>query len=105
MGCNLLCVFCQNHHLSRADRLSGTPAPPEQIAEWRSGKGARVFSFTYSDPAVFLEYAVDTAKACRERGLKIVAVTNGWIEAEPRRELYAHIDTANVDLKAFTNAF
>ncbi len=105
VGCNLLCVFCQNHHLSRTDRLCGTPAAPEQIAEWALSQGCRSAAFTYSEPTIFLEYAIDTAKACHKRGLKTVAVTNGWIEAEPRREFYAHIDAANVDLKAFSNAF
>jgi pyruvate formate lyase activating enzyme len=105
IGCNLTCVFCQNHHLSRADRISGTPATPEQIAAAAFQEGCQSVAFTYSEPTVFLEYAIDTAKVCRQHGCKTVAVTNGWIEAEPRREFFSHIDAANVDLKAFTDAF
>jgi pyruvate formate lyase activating enzyme len=105
VGCNLTCGFCQNVHLSRPASLGGNPAPPEQIADTALKVGCESVAFTYNEPTVFFEYALDTAKACRERGLKTVAVTNGWIEPEPRREFYAHIDAANVDLKAFTNQF
>jgi pyruvate formate lyase activating enzyme len=105
VGCNLLCGFCQNWHLSRATTVSGTNVTPEQIAEAAINHTFESVAFTYNEPTVFLEFAVDTAKACHERGLKTVAVTNGWIEPEPRREFYAHIDAANVDLKAFTDRF
>jgi pyruvate formate lyase activating enzyme len=62
-------------------------------------------AFTYNDPVVFAEYAIDTALACRERGIKTVAVTAGYIHAEPAREFYAVMDAANVDLKGFTDDF
>jgi pyruvate formate lyase activating enzyme len=67
--------------------------------------GCRSVAFTYNDPVIFLEYAIDVADACRDRGLRAVAVTAGYICAEPRRELYAHLDAANVDLKGFTEDF
>lgn len=105
VGCNLTCGFCQNDHLSRPERIEGRPAAPEEIAEAARSHGCQSVAFTYNEPTVFFEYAVDTAKACHEHGLKTVAVTNGWIEPEPRREFYAHIDAANVDLKAFTDSF
>jgi pyruvate formate lyase activating enzyme len=105
VGCNLLCGFCQNHHLSRAKTITGTTATPEQIAESAIRYGCESVAFTYNEPVIFLEFAVDTAKICRARGLKTVAVTNGWIEPEPRKEFYAHMDAANVDLKAFTDRF
>lgn len=105
VGCNLTCGFCQNYHLSRAEATEGTPAAPDQIAETALKHGCQSVAFTYTEPTVFLEYAIDTAKACHERGLKTVAVTNGWIEPEPRKKFYAHIDAANIDLKAFTNTF
>lgn len=105
VGCNLTCGFCQNYHLSRAKTMYGNPAPPEQIAENALRHGCKSVAFTYNEPTVFFEYAVDTAKACHERGLKTVTVTNGWIEPEPRKELYSHIDATNVDLKAFTDTF
>jgi pyruvate formate lyase activating enzyme len=105
VGCNLTCGFCQNYHLSRAKTLEGTAVLPEQIADAALERGCESVAFTYSEPTIFFEYAVDTAKACHARGLKTVAVTNGWIEEEPRKEFYAHMDAANVDLKAFTNPF
>lgn len=105
VGCNLLCRFCQNYHLSRATKVDGTPATSEQIAETALRQGCESVAFTYNEPLVFLEFAVDTAQVCRERGLKTVAVTNGWMEEEPRREFYSHMDAVNVDLKAFTDRF
>lgn len=105
VGCNLLCAFCQNFHLSRATHLSGTQLSSEEIAEAAFRHKCASVSFTYNEPTVFLEFAVDTARICHANGLKTVAVTNGWVEPEPRREFYAHMDAANVDLKAFTNDF
>ncbi len=105
VGCNLTCGFCQNFHLSRAKSISGTPATPEQIADQAISHTCASVGFTYNEPIVFFEYAIDTAKAVHERGLQTVAVTNGWIEPEPRKEFFSHIDAANVDLKAFTERF
>jgi len=105
VGCNLLCGFCQNWHLARATALEGTRITPEKIAEMAVRHKCESVAFTYNEPVIFLEYAVDTAKACHERGLKTVAVTNGWIEPEARKEFFAHMDAANVDLKAFTDHF
>lgn len=105
VGCNLLCKFCQNWHLARAEALEGSACPPEEIAGMAIRQGCESVAFTYNEPSVFIEYAVDTAKACHARGLKTVAVTNGWIEPEPREEFFAHMDAANVDLKAFTDTF
>jgi pyruvate formate lyase activating enzyme len=62
-------------------------------------------AFTYNDPVIFAEYAIDTALACRERGIKTVAVTAGYIHPEPAREFFAVMNAANVDLKAFSDAF
>lgn len=105
VGCNLFCQFCQNCHLSRAARIEGARVTPEEIAGAAIRYGCRSVAFTYNEPTVFLEFAVDTAEVCRAQGLKTVAVTNGWIEPEPRKEFYAHMDAANVDLKAFTDRF
>jgi pyruvate formate lyase activating enzyme len=105
VGCNLTCGFCQNFNLSRATKLEGTRTTPEEIAEAAGRYDCESVAFTYNEPTVFLEFAIDTAKVCRARGLKTVAVTNGWIEPEPRKEFYAHMDAANVDLKAFTDRF
>ena len=106
-GCNLTCKFCQNWDISKArefDRLQAR-ASPEEIAAAAVRAGCRSVAYTYNDPVIFLEYAVDVAKACRERGLQNVAVTAGYVCPEPRRELFAHMDAANVDLKAFTEGF
>jgi pyruvate formate lyase activating enzyme len=106
-GCNLGCRFCQNWDISKAtewQRLADQ-ASPTAIAERAKALGCKSVAFTYNDPTIFAEYAIDVAKACRALGLKTVAVTSGYINAEPRRELYAVMDAANVDLKAFTDDF
>ena len=106
-GCNLACKFCQNWDISKSrefDRLQEC-ASPEAIADAAVATGSRSVAFTYNDPVIFLEYAVDTAQACRERGIRTVAVTAGYICAEPRTEFFRHMDAANIDLKAFTERF
>ena len=106
-GCNLGCRFCQNWDISKSreiERLS-EEASPEQIADAASKLGARSVAYTYNDPVIWLEYAVDTARVCRERGIKNVAVTAGYINPEARTEFFSYMDAANVDLKAFTERF
>ena len=106
-GCNLTCKFCQNWDISKAretDKLNQSAAPA-QIAAAARQLGCRSVAFTFNDPVIFLEYAVDTAIACHEAGLKTVAVTAGYITREARGEFYRHIDAANVDLKGFTEGF
>jgi len=106
-GCNLTCKFCQNWDISKArvfDRLQDE-ASPEAIAEAAVRTGCRSVAFTYNDPVIFLEYAVDVAQACRARGIKTVAVSAGYIAPEPRVELFRHMDAANIDLKGFTEGF
>jgi pyruvate formate lyase activating enzyme len=106
-GCNLACKFCQNWDISRSkdtDRLMDA-ASPDGIANAALAYGAQSVAFTYNDPVVFAEYAIDTAGACRQRGVKTVAVTAGYIHPQPAREFFAVMDAANVDLKAFTDAF
>lgn len=106
-GCNLACKFCQNWDISKSrdmDRLMDQ-APPRAIAEAARRHGAKSVAFTYNDPVIFAEYAIDTALACRELGIHTVAVTAGYISPEPRRDFYACMDAANVDLKAFSDDF
>lgn len=105
VGCNLFCAFCQNFSLSRAQSLEGIPRTPQEIADAALQHNCESVAFTYNEPTVFAEFAIDTAIECRKRGLKTIAVSNGWIEPEARRDLYAHIDAANIDLKAFTERF
>ena len=106
-GCNLTCKFCQNWDISKArdlDRLQ-QQASPQAIAQAACATGARSVAFTYNDPVIFLEYAVDVAAACREVGLQTVAVTAGYIGKVARPEFFAAMDAANIDLKAFTESF
>jgi pyruvate formate lyase activating enzyme len=106
-GCNLGCRFCQNWDISKArewDTLADE-ASPEAIAEAARRMGCRSVAFTYNDPVIFAEYAMDVADACHALGIQTVAVTAGYMRAEPRREFYAKMDAANVDLKAFTEDF
>ncbi|MBI3902679.1 MAG: AmmeMemoRadiSam system radical SAM enzyme [Nitrosomonadales bacterium] len=106
-GCNLACKFCQNWDISKSrdmDRLMDN-ASPDGIAQSAKKHGCKSVAFTYNDPVVFFEYALDTADACHAQGLQTVAVTAGYIHDAPRRELYAKMDAANIDLKGFTDEF
>jgi pyruvate formate lyase activating enzyme len=106
-GCNLACKFCQNWDISKSrdmDRLADA-ASPAMIAQAAQRMGCKSVAFTYNDPVIFAEYAMDVADACHAVGVQTVAVTAGYIRAEPRREFYAKMDAANVDLKAFTDEF
>src|SRR3984957_10087443 len=106
-GCNLACKFCQNWDISKSRELDtlADQASPETVARAASALDCASVAYTYNDPVIFLEYAVDVAQACRARGIRSVAVTAGYIEPAPREEFYRHMDAANVDLKAFTEDF
>ncbi len=106
-GCNLSCKFCQNWDISKSREVDtlADAASPETIARAAQQLGCRSVAFTYNDPVIFMEYAIDVAQACHERGIKAVSVTAGYMCDEPRRELYKYMDAANVDLKAFTEQF
>jgi pyruvate formate lyase activating enzyme len=106
-GCNLACKFCQNWDISKSkemDRLMDQ-ASPETIARAAKSLGCRSVAFTYNDPVIFHEYAVDVALACQDQGIHTVAVTAGYVCPEPREEFYRHMDAANIDLKAFSEGF
>ena len=106
-GCNLTCKFCQNWDISKArslDRLQ-SEAAPEAIVRTAKATGSRAIAYTYNDPVIFLEYAVDVAKAAREQGIKNVAVSAGYISDKAREEFFSAMDAANIDLKAFTDGF
>ncbi len=106
-GCNLACKFCQNWDISKSQDMDSLmdEASPAAIAAAAKRAGAKSVAFTYNDPVIFAEYAMDTADACHAAGINTVAVTAGYINARPRREFFAKMDAANVDLKAFSDDF
>jgi pyruvate formate lyase activating enzyme len=106
-GCNLACKFCQNWDISKSREIDtlADAAAPETIARAAHQLGCRSVAYTYNDPVIFMEYAIDVAQACHELGIRSVAVTAGYMCDEPRAEFYQHMDAANVDLKGFTEAF
>jgi pyruvate formate lyase activating enzyme len=106
-GCNLACKFCQNWDISKSREMQtlADEASPELIAATAERLGCRSVAYTYNDPVIFHEYAIDVAQACHERGVLSVAVTAGYVSPEPRVEFYRHMDAANVDLKGFNEAF
>jgi len=106
-GCNLACKFCQNWDISKSRKFDtlADAASPEQLAQASVRLGCRSIAFTYNDPVIFHEYAIDVAAACHARGVHTVAVSAGYVCAEPRREFYRYMDAANIDLKAFSERF
>jgi pyruvate formate lyase activating enzyme len=106
-GCNLACKFCQNWDMSKSREMDilADAASPESLAQAAVSSGCRSVAFTYNDPVIFHEYAIDVAQACHDAGVKTVAVTAGYVCQAPRVEFYRHMDAANVDLKAFTEKF
>jgi pyruvate formate lyase activating enzyme len=106
-GCNLACKFCQNWDISKSRQVDtlADAASPRRLAEAAARLGCRSVAFTYNDPVIFHEYAIDVADACHQLEINAVAVTAGYVCAEPRQEFYRHMDAANVDLKAFSERF
>ena len=106
-GCNLSCKFCQNWDISKSREIDtlASSAGPDQIAAKAAQLGCRSVAFTYNDPVIFHEYAIDVAKACHANGIMTVAVSAGYVCADPRAEFYQHIDAVNIDLKAFSDEF
>ncbi|MEO8542944.1 MAG: AmmeMemoRadiSam system radical SAM enzyme [Betaproteobacteria bacterium] len=106
-GCNLACKFCQNWDITKSrdmDRLTDQ-ASPDAIADAARQHGCKSVAFTYNDPVIFAEYAMDVADACHAHGIKTVAVTAGYIHEQPRRDFFSRMDATNVDLKAFSEDF
>lgn len=106
-GCNSACRYCQNWSISASRQWStlAVEASPERIAAVAAEYGARSVAFTYNDPIIFAEYAIDTAQACHARGIEAIAVTAGYMESAPRADFYRVMDAANIDLKGFTEDF
>ncbi len=107
VGCNLACKFCQNWDISKSREMDSlmNQASPEAIAKAALRARCKSVAYTYNDPVIFHEYAIDTAKACKELGIKSVAVSAGYVCADPRAEFYQHMDAVNIDLKAFSEGF
>jgi pyruvate formate lyase activating enzyme len=106
-GCNLGCKFCQNWDMSKA-RLAekqSADVTPDEVVDLVVRQGAPSVAMTYNDPIIWAEFAIDIARAAKRRGIKSVLVTAGYVTAEARPELFAEVDAANVDLKAFTEDF
>ncbi|MFZ7089574.1 AmmeMemoRadiSam system radical SAM enzyme [Primorskyibacter sp. 2E233] len=106
-GCNLACKFCQNHDISKSRDMDKTAqeAAPERIASRARDLGCTSVAYTYNDPVIFIEYATDTAKACRELEIRNVAVTAAYMTPQARPEFFGAMDAANIDLKGFTDRF
>ena len=106
-GCNLGCKFCQNWSISKAktDDINSTDATPEQVIMLAKKQSVPSIAFTYNDPTIFGEYVIDISKIARKENIKTVMVTAGYIDKNARKDVYKHIDAANVDLKAFTERF
>lgn len=106
-GCNLACKFCQNWDMSKSREMDtlADRATPQMLAQAAQRLGCASVAFTYNDPVVFMEYAMDVADACQAANIRTVAVTAGYMCPAPRAEFYRHIDAANVDLKGFTENF
>ncbi len=106
-GCNLACKFCQNWDISKSREMDtlADSAQPEAIARAARRLGCRSVAYTYNDPVIFMEYAIDVAEACAAQGVRSVAVSAGFQCAAPRAEFYRHMDAANIDLKAFDERF
>ncbi len=106
LGCNLRCAFCQNDHLSRPDgRVSLVSFTPQEVVQAAIATGSKSVAFTYNEPVIAAETVIETAHACRKAGLKNILVTNGYVQREAREAIFAEIDAANVDLKAFTDDY
>ena len=106
-GCNLACKFCQNWDISKSREMDSlmSQADPGAIAQAALNAGCKSVAYTYNDPVIFHEYAIDTAQACKELGIKSVSVSAGYVCAKPRAEFYHNMDAANIDLKAFSEDF
>ena len=107
LGCNMGCLFCQNWNISKnkSDPKKLNKTSPDEIIEIAKKYNCKSIAFTYNDPIIFFEYAIDTAKLCRENNIKTVAVTSGFMNKEPAKEFFEFMDGANIDLKGFSRNF
>jgi pyruvate formate lyase activating enzyme len=107
-GCNFHCRHCQNYAISQIEpdrSIPGSPRTPEEVVASAVKSGAASIAYTYTEPTIFYEFALDTALLAREQGLMNVFVTNGYISQEPLARIAPFLDAANVDLKGFSEKF
>jgi pyruvate formate lyase activating enzyme len=105
VGCNFQCDFCQNHDISQLRKIMGKETTPEQIVERAIKTGCKSISYTYNEPTIFAEFVKDTAVLAREKGLKNILVTNGYMTRECLEFFGDYIDAMNIDLKSFNEKF
>jgi len=109
VGCNFSCTFCQNADISQLPRESGIiqghETPPEVVVESAVRSGSRTIAYTYTEPTIFFEYALDIARTATGKGLENVFVTNGYMTPETLDMIGADLHGANVDLKSFSDEF
>lgn len=110
VGCNFTCLNCQNHYISQYPRehngrLLGEEASPGEIVAEAQKSGCKTIAYTYTEPTIFFEYALDTACLAHEEGLKNIFVSNGYMTAEAAEEILPYLDGINIDLKAISDEF
>jgi pyruvate formate lyase activating enzyme len=109
VGCNFRCDNCQNYDISQLPKVRGTivgeDVQPEEIVLAAKLSKCESIAYTYSEPTIFFEYALDIAKHAQKEGVKNVFVTNGYITPEALREISPYLDAANIDLKSFSDEF
>ncbi|HZV81657.1 MAG TPA: AmmeMemoRadiSam system radical SAM enzyme [Geobacteraceae bacterium] len=108
VGCNFHCRHCQNYSISQVEpgsEISGIRRAPADIVHGAVSSGARSIAYTYTEPTIFYEFALDTARLAKDRGLMNVFVTNGYISPEPLEQVAPLLDAANIDLKGFSDRF
>ena len=107
VGCNLRCLYCQNWEISQSfpEDVQSVKRTPQQLVDEALALGAQSIAYTYSEPTIFYEYMMETAKLARSKGLKNVVISAGYINPEPLKELCKYVDAIKIDLKAFNNDF
>jgi len=100
-GCNFKCNYCQNHRISQNPYVDSENYSPDEIVDAAVRSNAMGIAYTYSEPIIWIEFVLDCAKLARNKGLKNVMVTNGYINEEPLSELLKVTDAMNIDLKTF----
>lgn len=104
LWCNLRCSFCQNWHIAHREQPTVFVAP-DKLVEMAIEHNSIGIAFTYNEPVIWYEYILDTAQLCKQKDLKVVLVTNGFVQVEPLKDLLLYVDAFNIDVKAFNEEF